>query len=567
MRRARKAGPWVLAALLAAMAPAPALAEGAEVDARAHFGKGVELVEQRAWAEALAEFLLSRKLHPTWKATKNAAACLSELGRYDEALDLLEALVREFPDLPPPAREDVAAASARLAERVGTIAVEGGEDGASVVVDERYRGELPVAASLRVVTGNHVVRITRDGFEPFEARVVVLPGQRARVEGKLRALVGAGRLLVAEEKGRAVDVVVDGRVVGRAPWEGTLPAGDHLVWLRGADDLGTQPRVVRVEPRARVTALLEAEPLRALVKLTVEPDNATLAIDGVPLGTGAWEGRLRAGDHRIEAAAEGFVRGRRDVRLGTGASALRVPLERDELAGVWRRSPRVTIEIDAGALIAPGLGGDVSRGCTGGCIARPAIGGRALLRVGLEYRSGLSFGLAGGGLAANQTTTGRSAVLLPIGLAPTPGEVHDTRKLRAFVGGAWGAFTLGERRFLRFRLGGGAVVGALGDSRTGRFTQVGAEAASYTIGPVGDAPRAAFAFVEPEVRAGLRVTRGLELSVGMSALWLFDLANPVWDAKHVVNASRDGIARFAEESLVSPVVPAIVPGIAIRYEL
>jgi hypothetical protein len=405
-RRAPRLAGLLAAALVACARPAPAAAdEGAEAEAeaRAHFGRGVELVEQRAWAEALAEFVLSRKLHPTWKATKNAAACLAELGRDDEALDLFEALLREFPELPAQAREEAEAASAKLRERVGLLAVEEGEPGAAVVVDERYRGELPAAASLRVVAGTHVVRVFKDGFEPLEARVVVTGGQRVAVAGRLRALVGAGRLQVVEARGLPVEVIVDGRPVGPAPWEGTVAAGDHVVWLRGAEELGTQPSLVHVAAQAKAAALLAAEPLGARASIAATPADATLAIDGVPVGPGAWEGRLRA------------------------------------------------------------------------------------------------------------------------------------------------------------------LAGSLGDSRTGRFQPAGAPA--YSIGPVGDAPRAVFVYVEPELRAGLRVSRHVELTAGVAAMVLFDVARPTWDASHEVNASSDGAAFFPAETLTSSVSVAFVPGLAARLEL
>jgi hypothetical protein len=550
-------------ALLVAAGPAPAAP--AEAEARARFEHGVELIEQRAWAEALAEFALSRRLHPTWKAAKNAAACLTELGRYDEALDLLEALPREFPELPAQAREDVAAAAAQLQGRVGVLAIEEGQPGVAVFVDDRYRGELPAAASLRVVPGAHVVRLGLDGYEPVEAPVVVAPGQRAVVLGRLRALDGAGRLRVTEARGLALEVVVDGRGVGRAPWEGTVAEGDHVVWLRGPEALGTQPSVVRVAARGKVTTLLTAEPLAARASIAASPAEAALALDGVPVGAGPWEGRLRAAGHRVEVSAAGFVPARRDVRLAPGEEAtVRVTLERDPFAPLWRRAPRLTVELDAAAFVAPGLGGDVSRGCVGSCAARPALGGRALLRAGVELRSGLGLGLTAGALAADQRTTGRPAAIAPVGLSPTPGTVDDTRKLRAFVGGAWAGFTLGERAVLRLRLGAGALVGSLGDSRTGHFQPSAAPA--YSIGPVGDAPRAAFVYVEPELRAGLRVSQHVELTAAVSALVLVDVAHPTWDAAHPVNAASDGVAFFAQETLASPVSVAIVPGVAARYE-
>ncbi len=452
MSRARRLVSALLAALAAtalgsssarAEPPAAAPSGGGEAEAREHFLRGVELVEKSAWAEALAEFTISRQQWPTWKATKNAAACLRELRRDDEALDLLEALLREFPELPAGARDEITLASKQLEASVGVLVIEDREPGAAVVVDGRHRGELPDASTLRVGAGAHVVRISKGGFEPLEARVAVAAGQEVHLADRLRALASASRPVVVAEKERAREVIVDSRVVGKAA--------------------------------------------------------------------------------------------------------------------------RITIEVGASAFVAPSFGGDLSSGCTGACSGGLALGGEAVLRGGVELRSGVGFGLAAGVLAANQTTTGRATTLAPIGLAPTSGVVDDTRKLRGVLAGAWGAYAFGERRVVRLRLGGGALIGSLGDSRTGAFSPP--DAPSYTIGPVGDAPKSTFLYLEPEARAGLRLSEHIELTAALGALVLFGTSRPTWDSAHAVNAASDGAAYFAPETLAGSVIVAFTPGIGVRGEL
>src|SRR5437762_10259175 len=73
--------------------------EAKKKDAQAHFERGLQLSTEEIWDAALAEYLLSRKLFATKAATKNAALCLRKLRRYDEALDMIESLVHEFPNL------------------------------------------------------------------------------------------------------------------------------------------------------------------------------------------------------------------------------------------------------------------------------------------------------------------------------------------------------------------------------------------------------------------------------------------------------------------------------------
>lgn len=82
-------------------APAPATGDAAKDDARGHFDLGISHFDREEWAAALVEFLKSRELFPTKGNTKNAAICLRKVGRFDEALDLFEALLRDFSDLSP----------------------------------------------------------------------------------------------------------------------------------------------------------------------------------------------------------------------------------------------------------------------------------------------------------------------------------------------------------------------------------------------------------------------------------------------------------------------------------
>src|SRR6185369_14685078 len=167
------------------------------------------------------------------------------------------------------------------------------------VIDGRERGDFPSPAPLRVAAGSHLVRVSRTGFLPFEARVDVAGGQTVRITARLLPLSRSGRLRVADQAGRVLEVVVDGAVVGKTPWEGALAAGDHVVFLRGADDLGTQPVSVPVELDRTATLTLAAEELAAEVRIEPVPVNAGVAIDGVAVGRGIWDGRLRAGPHRI----------------------------------------------------------------------------------------------------------------------------------------------------------------------------------------------------------------------------------------------------------------------------
>src|ERR1700733_6709609 len=158
--------------------------------ARVHFERGAALVRAQAWEAALAEFLLSRELYPTRGNTQNAAVCLRQLERYDEALDMLDSLLASFPTL---AQADRAAAeedARQLRLLVGAIDVRTAEAGAQIQIDDVSRGTAPMKRPVRVRAGGHRVRVYKEGFVTFVAHVDVAGGQIATGEAPLDPVRG-----------------------------------------------------------------------------------------------------------------------------------------------------------------------------------------------------------------------------------------------------------------------------------------------------------------------------------------------------------------------------------------
>ena len=160
--------------------PADSAAEGPLAEARRHFELGVIHFDRREWQAALVEFLRSRELVATRANTKNAAICLRKMGRFDESLDLYEALVRDFPDLADTDRELARREIAELSASVGTLEIRGAPPGARVSVDGAERGATPLAVPLRLSAGTHTVRVEKPGWLPWETRVDLV-GREAKV--------------------------------------------------------------------------------------------------------------------------------------------------------------------------------------------------------------------------------------------------------------------------------------------------------------------------------------------------------------------------------------------------
>lgn len=563
-----------------ASTPPAAAAQGAEsgdkkAQAADHFKRGLALSDANAPAAALAEFLEARRLYPLRNATLQAAFCLEKLQRYDEALAMFEALLREFGEATP--AEVKAIAQRKIVEMrrlVGTLEIEGAELGTVIILDGQERGEYPLLAPLRVAAGSHVVRVFKEGFQPFEQRVDVAGGQSATVSARLRALVRAGRLRVVEQGGRALDVVISGAVVGRTPWEGHLEKGEHTVSLRGERDLGTQPVSVAVLVGETALLTLAAEELDASLRVLPTPAGASVAIDSVVVGRGIWGGKLRAGEHTIEVAAPGFLPSVQRVSIRRAEPrALAVVLPRDPSSPFWPkppRRPRFLAELGQGIPIAPTFGGDIAGGCSGACARDTGLGGYGVVRGGYELGSELGFGVAAGYLKVSQRTTDRSTSMRLRAGSPNRGEADDLLKLEGPFAGVWAGYSLGESFPVRLRLGAGALRGLIYDERFGAFTSSALE--TYSIGPVSELHLAWFLYLAPEVRISLPLSDRAEISLGIEVPILICPSTPKWGgssrdaAAHPVYASRDGYGYFEPDELISPVLTMFVPGLGARVD-
>lgn len=540
-----------------------------EEEARNHFQRGLSLLDEEKWDAALAEFLRSRELLPRRSATKNAAICLRRLNRNDEALEMFEALL-VFPDLPKTDKEFAEREIAALTSLIGLIEIKGAEGGASIVIDSRDRGTFPAPGPLRVGVGTHVVRVYKDGFEAFESRVEVAGRETRTVAVKMRALSQAGRVTVVEQKGRVLDVVIDNVVVGKTPWEGSLATGDHVVFLRG-DDVGTQPASVPVKINQVTPLTLAAEPLTSALRVEPTPAGASIALDGVSLGHGLWEGRLSSGGHRLEITAEGFVPVVRDMTLASGKrELLTITLERDPTSSMWRDSRgRFFAELDAGFGVTPSFSGEVAASCTAGCSGSPGMGFLALGRGGYRFPSGFMLGIDAGYLMLVQGLGDRATTVTPTGLAANPGTVDDAFRLQGAVVGAFAGIRVGDRFALTFRLGADVLLGTVSDHRSGTFTTIARPknpATPYSIN-VAQALSLNALSIAPDVRFGVKVVEHLELSVGVEAMILVAFSQPTWDQdKGKVLAATDGEARFASETLTGKAMVVVVPGLGARYE-
>ncbi len=502
-------------------------------EAKRRFLRGVDLVQREQWDAALAEFLASRELHATRVAIRNAAECLHQLNRNAEALEMYNELLQKHGDSM--SAEDATSAGdaiTQLRKLVGSLTVAVEPAGAVVIVDGRERGIAPLPRPIVVDPGTHSVKVFKEGFLSQDTQILVAGGQTKTVNATLKVLSESGRLTVNERDGKVLDVVVDGAVVGKTPWSGALGVGTHVVFLRGAEDLGSPPSAASVQSGKTISLTLVATKLDTEIRVEPTPSGARVDIDGVTVGNGAWGGRLTSGAHRVEVSAEGFLSWSREVRVAPNQrEVLRVSLERDLTDPRWKSAfrPHLYVEALGGMAWSPSFGGSADAACAGGdCSERSRpMGWLAGARGGFQVTQGLGVELFLGYLSASESMTRKQTARGDFAMASE--DYRDTTKISGPLAALSASYQFFEKTPLLFRLWAGAARVKASFTNEGTFSGTAiqnedpstAVPFSVKLSVPEHATRLWMPLVGPEVRFGYRFSKSFAIDAGVAMFLLF----------------------------------------------
>lgn len=237
-----------------------------------------------------------------------------------------------------------------------------------------------------------------------------------------------------------------------------------------------------------------------------------------------------------------------------------------EAPPVDRRGPgHLEVEAWAAGTFSPSLGGDVAGACSRPCLATLAGGEAVAATLGWRTASGFGLAMTGGALRLVQETTTRAGELLPAGKPANTGKIDDRLVLRGVTFGLAGSYRSGRRRFpVTARLGAGALLGELVDTRSGTFRS--SEGTSYDSGVLSDSPAARYVYVTPEVRGGVYLTEHLSVEAGIQAILLFAVTQPRWTNDRALLAAEDGPTSFPNGALTAKWMLVLSPGAAVRYD-
>ena len=164
-------------------AEAPKLPSKADREADRHFKTGVELFDERKYAEALAEFEQAYALKPHPLVLINLAATHRALSQYDQAVDFYNRFLSEGEGkLGAADLERGRAELEDLLRLVARVEVVTSPEGATVKVDGRSIGETPLDEPLVLGPGDHTVVAKLADHRSAERKIRVAAGDTLRVE-------------------------------------------------------------------------------------------------------------------------------------------------------------------------------------------------------------------------------------------------------------------------------------------------------------------------------------------------------------------------------------------------
>jgi hypothetical protein len=299
--------------------PVPA-ADAAE--AKRRFGVGLGLFKEGAYEAAASEFDQSYKLGGRPTALRNLAQSYRELKRFGEAYEAFSRLLSTHAaQLKAAEKQEYTRVLDELRLLTGSLLVST-TAGAEILIDGQRVGVAPVEAPKRVNAGGRKVRVTLSGFEPFEQEFPVGSDENRKVEAVLQPEIRTGRLVVRERSGAAVQVYVDDKEMGPAPWEGDLPPGPHAIELKGPK--ASAPRqMVDVALKGRAELVIEAVASMGKLRVSAAPVSATITIDGNPVGVGLWESDVGVGSHQLVVSAPGHSTNASTIDVLAGHTILR----------------------------------------------------------------------------------------------------------------------------------------------------------------------------------------------------------------------------------------------------
>lgn len=219
--------------------------------ARAEYEAALILFQDADYANALIKFERTYELSGEEpRVLWDIALCQWHLKRYSRVLATIEKLLRQRgPDLSLQERQDAEALIQATKPYVSRLELLVSEKDAAVLVDGRPEGKTPLDKRVLLDVGQREIRVSKPGFKEVTLTRTIAGGGETALVVVLEKEVHRGRLLVTA--GQDDLIAIDGRVVGRGAWEGSLPSGGHTLRVTSPGMLAHQAEIMLKDDQLR----------------------------------------------------------------------------------------------------------------------------------------------------------------------------------------------------------------------------------------------------------------------------------------------------------------------------
>jgi hypothetical protein len=299
-----------------------------------HFDTAKKLLKSQAPDVAATEF------EAAYAAVHNPDALRAALDAYKQTNDAAKQTITARHLLDQHAKElrfgekkTLETLIATLAPGVGQLDLKVSEAGAAIKIDSVDYGVTPLTTQVFLNPGPHKLSLAKNGFEPYDGDFAVLGGQTATVSPPLEKEIVSGKVSVTEKTGASIDVLVDGNVVGPAPWTGDLPLGTHQV-SGHSDTMDAPAQGVEVVKRKPASVTLVAAATTGTLEIQTADGKGLIYVDDKVAGEGKASAALAVGPHNVRVTREGYLNAERAVDVKAGSTvSLGIELQRAKPAG------------------------------------------------------------------------------------------------------------------------------------------------------------------------------------------------------------------------------------------
>src|SRR5262249_33159261 len=150
----------------------------------------------------------------------------------------------------------------------------------------------PFSQPVPIDVGPHTLKLSKAGFADLTATVMVQGGTVAQAKMDLQPLERKGHAHIEVNGPVRATLLVDGKDLGNAPFDGEIAAGDHIVQAQAEDFVtAREPLVVKYRENVSLVVAMSRRRHEGLLRVAAQ-DGALILVDGVRVGMTHWEGPL-----------------------------------------------------------------------------------------------------------------------------------------------------------------------------------------------------------------------------------------------------------------------------------